>query len=118
MSRPFALLSIALSSLLMLACGKQEPPPAKEQPAPQAAAPKPAPLKVGFVFVSPVGDAGWTSQHNLGRLAMEKALGERVQTSFVEKVPEGADAERVIRDLAQQGDGLCGPIRQRVRRPE
>jgi basic membrane protein A and related proteins len=104
--RPFAVLSLALSSLLIAACGKQEPPPAKEQPAPQAAAPKAAPLKVGFVFVSPVGDAGWTSQHNLGRLAMEKALGDRVQTSFVEKVPEGADAERVIRDLAQQGNML------------
>jgi basic membrane protein A len=104
--RPFALLSFVLSSLLIAACGKQEPPPAKEQPAPQAAAPKAAPLKVGFVFVSPVGDAGWTSQHNQGRLAMDKALGDRVQTSFVEKVPEGADAERVIRDLAQQGNML------------
>ena len=103
---PFVLLSLALSSLLMAACGKQEPPPTKEQPAPQAAAPKAAPLKVGFVFVSPIGDAGWTSQHNLGRLAMEKAFGDRVQTSFVEKVPEGADAERVIRDLAQQGNVL------------
>ena len=104
--RPFAVLSLALLSLLIAACGKQEPPPVKEQPAPQAAAPKAAPLKVGFVFVSPVGDAGWTSQHNLGRLAMEKAFGDRVQTSFVEKVPEGADAERVIRDLAQQGNML------------
>ena len=103
---PFVLLSLALSSLLMAACGKQEPPPTKEQPATQAAAPKAAPLKVGFVFVSPIGDAGWTSQHNLGRLAMEKAFGDRVQTSFVEKVPEGADAERVIRDLAQQGNVL------------
>ena len=107
MSQRQFLLPLALVALLVAACGKQEPsPPAKPLPAPQAAAPKPAPLKVGFVFVSPVGDAGWTSQHNLGRLAMEKALGDRVQTSFVEKVAEGADAERVIRDLAQQGNTL------------
>jgi basic membrane protein A and related proteins len=64
------------------------------------------PLKVGFVFVSPIGEAGWTYQHNLGRLAMEKALGARVQTTVVESVPEGADAERVMRDLASQDHKL------------
>jgi len=64
------------------------------------------PLKVGFVFVSPVGEAGWTYQHNLGRIEMEKQLGARVQTTYVENVAEGADAERVIRDLAQQGHRL------------
>jgi basic membrane protein A len=64
------------------------------------------PLKVGFVYVSPVGQAGWTYQHDEGRRAMERALGERVQTRFVEAVPEGADAERVMRDLAAQGCGL------------
>ena len=60
-------------------------------------------LKVGFVYVSPVGDAGWTFQHELGRRALDAAMGAAVKTSFVESVPEGADAERVIRDLAQQG---------------
>jgi len=50
------------------------------------------------VYVSPVGDAGWTSQHHLGRDEMLKALGDKVTSTFVEKVPEGADAERVIRD--------------------
>lgn len=71
---------------------------------------KPAaePLSVGFVFVSPIGDGGWTFQHNLGRLALEKAMGDRVKTDFVANVAEGPDAERVIRDLAlQQHQLIC-----------
>ena len=62
-----------------------------------------APVKAGFVYVSPITEAGWTRQHDEGRKAVEKALGEKVKTTFVADVPEGADAERVIRDLAQQG---------------
>ncbi|HUP08486.1 MAG TPA: BMP family ABC transporter substrate-binding protein [Caldimonas sp.] len=65
-----------------------------------------APLKVAFVYVSPIGDAGWTYQHDLGRREMEHALGVRVRTTVVEGVPEGADAERVMRDLAREGHGL------------
>lgn len=61
------------------------------------------PAKIGFVYVSPIGDAGWTYQHNLGRLQMEKALAGKVATKYVENVPEGADAERVVRDLARDG---------------
>jgi simple sugar transport system substrate-binding protein len=61
------------------------------------------PLKVGFVYVSPITEAGWTRQHEEGRKAVAKALGASVQTTFVENVPEGADAERVIRDLAREG---------------
>jgi len=64
------------------------------------------PLKIGFVYVSPIGDAGWTFQHDTGRKEMEKALGGKVTTKYVESVPEGADAERVIRDLAQSGHNL------------
>ena len=64
------------------------------------------PLKVGFVYVSPIGDAGWTTQHNMGRLEMEKALAGKVTSSFVEKVREGADAERVIREMATSGHRL------------
>jgi simple sugar transport system substrate-binding protein len=63
-------------------------------------------LKVGFVYVSPIGDAGWTFQHDQGRLAMEKALAGKVETKYIENVPEGAEAERVIRDLAQSGHDL------------
>ena len=66
----------------------------------------PAPLKIGFVYVSPIGEAGWTYQHEQGRLELQKALGAQVQTSVVEGVAEGADSERVIRDLASQGHRL------------
>ena len=61
------------------------------------------PLKIGFVYVSPITEAGWTRQHEEGRKAVDKALGASVKTTFVENVPEGADAERVIRDLAREG---------------
>ena len=64
------------------------------------------PYKVGYVYVSPIGDAGWTFQHDTGRKEMEKALGGKVVSKFVENVPEGADAERVIRELAQDGNQL------------
>jgi basic membrane protein A and related proteins len=64
------------------------------------------PLKVGFVYVSPVGDAGWTFQHDTARKEMEKALAGKVTTKFIESVPEGADAERVIRELASSGHTL------------
>ena len=64
------------------------------------------PVKAGFVYVSPITDAGWTKQHDEGRKAVEAALGAGVKTTFVENVPEGADAERVIRDLARQGNQI------------
>src|SRR5690606_31835694 len=62
------------------------------------------PLKVGFVYVSPIGEAGWTWQQDIGRRQLEEALGDKVVTPYVEDVPVGAAAERVIRDLAQQGN--------------
>lgn len=64
------------------------------------------PLKIGFVYVAPITEAGWVRQHEEGRKAVDAALGGKVKTTFVENVPEGADAERVIRDLAQQGHQL------------
>lgn len=64
------------------------------------------PLKAAFVYVSPIGEAGWTYQHEQGRLAMQKALGNSVASTAVESVAEGADSERVIRDLAAQGNRL------------
>jgi simple sugar transport system substrate-binding protein len=64
------------------------------------------PLKVAFVYVAPVMDTGWVHQHDEGRKAVEAALGGKVKTTYVENVPEGPDAERVIRDLAQQGNKL------------
>ena len=75
-------------------------------PAFSQTAPAASPLKIGFVYVAPLADAGWVHQHDQGRQAVEAALGAKVKTTFVENVPEGADAERVIRDLAQQGNQL------------
>ena len=101
----------ALAAALALAgCGQEAPKPA-EKPAEKAAeapkaAPKPEPLKVAFAYVGPVGDGGWTFAHDLGRKEAEKEFGDRIKTSFVENVPESADAERVIRDMASQGNKL------------
>jgi basic membrane protein A len=72
----------------------------------QAQTPARPPLKVGFVYVAPITDAGWVRQHEEGRQALQAALGPQVETRFVENVPEGPDAERVIRDLARQGHRL------------
>ena len=63
-------------------------------------------LKVGFVYIGPVGDHGWSYQHDQGRKAVEKALGDKVTTSFVEKVPDGPDAARAIERLARTGHKL------------
>ncbi|WP_231880928.1 BMP family ABC transporter substrate-binding protein [Halothiobacillus diazotrophicus] len=64
------------------------------------------PFKVAFVYVGPIGDHGWSYQHDQGRLAVEKHFGDKVKTTYVESVKEGADAERVIRQLAQDGNKL------------
>ena len=64
------------------------------------------PLKVGFVYVGPVGDYGWSYEHDRGRLEAQKHFGDKIKTTYVEKVPEGADAERVIRQMAQGGSDL------------
>ena len=61
------------------------------------------PAKIGFVYIGPTGDHGWTYAHDQGRKAVEAKFGDKVKTTFVENVPETADAERVFRDLAQQG---------------
>ncbi|MFC4171454.1 BMP family ABC transporter substrate-binding protein [Microvirga sp. GCM10011540] len=62
-------------------------------------------IKVGFIYVGPVGDHGWSYQHDVGRQAIEKALGDKVETTFVESVPE-ADSERAIEQLARTGHDL------------
>lgn len=98
----------AVASAALVACGKKEEPAPAPAPAP-AAAPAPAkaePLKIAFAYVGPVGDGGWTFAHDNARKAVEKEFGDKVQTSFVENVPESADAERVIRDMAAQGNKL------------
>jgi basic membrane protein A and related proteins len=105
--RTFGLAAIVATSVMMGCSKKEEAKPAAPAAAPTAAAPAPAaaePFKAAWVYVGPVGDAGWTYAHDLGRKAVEAEFGDKVKTSFVEKVPEGADAERVIRDLATQGN--------------
>ncbi|MBM3371714.1 MAG: BMP family ABC transporter substrate-binding protein [Burkholderiaceae bacterium] len=101
----FAVFALSASTL-MVSCGKKEEPKEVAKEAPKAEAPKPEPLKVGFIYVGPVGDAGWTFAHDMARKAIDEKFGEKIKTSFVEKVPEGADAERVIRDLVAQGNKL------------
>jgi len=97
----------AVAAAALAGCGKKEEAAPAAAPAPVAAAPaKAEPLKVAFAYVGPVGDGGWTYAHDNGRKALEKEYGDRIVTSFVEKVPESADAERVIRDMAGQGNKL------------
>jgi basic membrane protein A and related proteins len=100
--------STLAATAALVGCGKKEEPPAPAAAAPaSAAAPaKPEPLKIAFAYVGPVGDGGWTFAHDNGRKAVEKEFGDKVVTSFVEKVPEAADAERVFRDMIGQGNKL------------
>lgn len=63
-------------------------------------------VKAAFVYVGPTGDHGWTYRHDIGRQQVEEAFGDRVETTFVESVPEGADAERVMTQLALQGNDI------------
>jgi basic membrane protein A len=101
----------ALAATALIGCGKTEPPAPAPAPAPAAAtapapAPKAQPLKIAFAYVGPVGDGGWTFAHDNARKAVEKEFGDKIATSFVEKVPESADAERVFRDMVGQGNKL------------
>lgn len=92
-NRLFKILSL-VGVIVFLTAGFAFPVAAKEK------------LKIGFVYVSPIGDAGWTFQHDLGRIAVEKKFGDRVSIKYIENVPEGAEAERVIRDFAKSGHKL------------
>lgn len=65
-----------------------------------------ADMKVGFIYVGPIGDGGWTYEHDKGRLAVEEAFGDRVETTYQESVAEGADAERAITQMARSGHDL------------
>ena len=97
----------AVASAALVGCGKKEEAPAPA--AAPAAAPAPAApeaLKIAFAYVGPVGDGGYSFAHDQARKALEAALGDKIKTSYVESVPEGADAERVLRDMAAQGNKL------------
>ena len=95
----------AVAAAALVGCGKkEEPAPAPAQAAPAAEAPKPEPLKIGFAYVGPVGDGGWSYAHDQARKKLEAEFGDKIQTSYVESVPEGPDAERVLRDMVTQGN--------------
>lgn len=100
------------ATLALAACSPESKPPAaaaSEAASSASAAASAAgkePLKIAFVYIDSVGDAGWTFSHDTARKALEAEFGDKIQTSIVDKVPEGADAERVVRDLATQGNGL------------
>jgi len=105
----------ALGAASLAACGKKEeataPAPSSDasvgattDAAPVTAAAEP--LKAAWIYVGPVGSAGWSFAHDLGRKAVEAEFGDKVKTTFVESVPEGADTERVVRDLVSQGNKL------------
>jgi len=103
----------AVASAALIGCGKKEeaaaPAAAPAAPAPVAAAPAPAPaapLNIAFAYVGPVGDGGWSFAHDNARKALEKEFGDKIKTTFVESVPESADAERVFRDMVSQGNKL------------
>ena len=99
--RIFLLVTLLLMlSLVLAACGPKATPTTPPQPTPIGK------LKVAFVYVAPIGDMGWTWAHEQGRLAVEKQFGDKVETAYIENVPEGPDAERVIRDFAQKGYNL------------
>jgi simple sugar transport system substrate-binding protein len=111
---------LVISSMVAAQCAApatQAPPAATEAPteateAPAAPATEEAPpategpLKVAFVYVAPIGDLGWTWSHEQGRLVVQEELGDKVETAYIENVPEGPEAERVIRDFAQKGYNL------------
>ena len=94
----------AVASGALVACGKKEEPAAPA--AAVAPAPKAEPLKIAFAYVGPVGDGGWSFAHDNGRKALEKEFGDKIVTKYVESVPESADAERVIREFATDGNKL------------
>ncbi|MBK1612294.1 BMP family ABC transporter substrate-binding protein [Rubrivivax gelatinosus] len=102
--------STLAAAAALAGCGKKdEAPQAAAEPASapaSAPAAKPEPLKVAFAYVGPVGDGGWTFAHDNARKKLEAEFGDKIVTTFVEKVPEGADAERVFRDLIGQGNKL------------
>ena len=96
---------LMILSLILVACGGDKEATATSVPAteaPEATSPPKDKLKVAFVYVAPIGDLGWTWAHDQARLYLEEQLGDQIETAFIENVPEGPDAERVIRDFAEK----------------
>ena len=97
----------AVAAATLVACGKKDEPAAAAPAAAPAPASKTEPLKIAFAYVGPVGDGGWSFAHDNARKALEKEFGDKIDAStYVESVPESADAERVLRDFVGQGAKL------------
>ena len=103
MNRVALLLILLLSFTLLVftGCKKEEEPVAEEKTVETEETQEP--FKVAFVYIGIPGDLGWTFEHDRGRLGAVEALGDKIETSFAENVPEGPDATRVIRQFAQKG---------------
>lgn len=99
------LMPILMLTSMLAGCQRERAPEtsaaAQVEPAPNADA-----LKVAFVYSGPVGDGGWTYAHEEARRNVAAEFGDRVHTSYVENVPEGPQAEKVFRELVQQGNRL------------
>ena len=107
-ARKLWLILLLLFALALAACGGDDEEAVEsevEAPA-ETETESEEPFKVAFVYVAPIGDLGWTYAHDEGRLMMEEEFGDAIETVFVENIPEGPDAERVIRDFAQKGYDL------------
>lgn len=106
--RWWSLLSfLVVGALLLAACAPPATPeptePPTEPPVDEEVAEDDLPVRAAFVYISPPGDLGWTYEHDRGRLMLEDELGDMVETTYIEGVPEGPDAARVIRQYAQEG---------------
>jgi len=107
-ARKLWLILLLLFALALAACGGDDEEAVEsevEAPA-ETETESEEPFKVAFVYVAPIGDLGWTYAHDEGRLLLEEEFGDGIETVFVENIPEGPDAERVIRDFAQKGYDL------------
>ena len=101
---------LVVASVVLVACGQAATPEPTEAPTEEPEVPTEVPVeetglpvKAAFVYIGPPGDLGWTYEHDRGRLILEDQLGDAVETTYIEDVPEGPDATRVIRQYAQEG---------------
>lgn len=100
-------LTLAAASCLVLAgCGDDSSKPAPKKAEAPAATASSGPLKAAWIYPSPSADEGWSKQHDESRQLIQKQFGDKIKTQFVENVTTMADAERVIRDLASQGNKI------------
>ncbi len=101
---------LVVAAMVLTACGQAATPELTEAPTeePEPPTEEPAvetdlPVKAAYVYIGPPGDLGWTYEHDRGRKMLEDKLGDKVETTYIEDVPEGPDAKRVIRQYAQEG---------------